>query len=220
MTKSDVKLNLKCCIPEPTCSNSFTLELHEAVRVTCTNPECSQSGYMHQKCFNVWEENVLNFMKCRGRSRSWNDSQRRANVWTGKGYSLAYKACNCKCGHGYLKKDLDWKPPVSPNIGQSENISIDKKKKREKTKLRPKLNYNNRDTKDIELMEDISNDINNVKIVNNVQNARTIGNKIDIIQDDDERKGKNLGMVKKQCHTRSEATKGPGTLLELCARGS
>ena len=80
-----------------------------------------------------------------------------------------------------------------PNIGQSENISIDKKKKREKTKLRPKLNYNNRDTKDIELMEDISNDINNVKIVNNVQNARTIGDKIDIIQDDDEWKGKILG---------------------------
>jgi hypothetical protein len=26
------------------------------------------------------------------------------------GYEIVYKHCGCSCGHGYLRKDLDWVP--------------------------------------------------------------------------------------------------------------
>jgi hypothetical protein len=28
------------------------------------------------------------------------------------GYEIVYKHCGCSCGHGYLRKDLDWVPPA------------------------------------------------------------------------------------------------------------
>jgi hypothetical protein len=28
------------------------------------------------------------------------------------GYEIVYKHCGCLCGHGYLRKDLDWVPPT------------------------------------------------------------------------------------------------------------
>ena len=53
------------------------------------------------------------FLKTCGRARSWSDKQRMQNLWTKKGYDLAYKACDCLCGRGHLRKDLDYVPTVS-----------------------------------------------------------------------------------------------------------
>lgn len=60
--------------------------------------------------FIEWEEHVLIYLRSCGRARSWSDKQRMQNLWTKKGYDLAYKACDCLCGKGHLRKDLDFMP--------------------------------------------------------------------------------------------------------------
>ena len=65
---------------------------------------------MHTACFQTFEESVLTFLKGQGRARSWSDKQKYQNLWTKRGYDLVYKACDCLCGHGHLRKDLDWVP--------------------------------------------------------------------------------------------------------------
>ncbi|XP_063237706.1 headcase protein [Bacillus rossius redtenbacheri] len=63
---------------------------------------------MHRECFEQWEAGVLTYLKSCGRARSWSERQRHQNLWTKKGYDLAFKACGCLCGRGHIKKDLDW----------------------------------------------------------------------------------------------------------------
>ncbi|CAL8116741.1 unnamed protein product [Orchesella dallaii] len=84
----------------------------DVVRVTCNNLECTVGNYMHLECFNDWEKTVLGFLSSTGRARSWNVRQRIQNLWTKKGYDLAFKACDCVCGKGHLRKDLDWISPA------------------------------------------------------------------------------------------------------------
>lgn len=58
----------------------------------------------------MWEDSILNYVQSAGRARSWNEKQQRQNMWTKKGYDLAYKACGCRCGKGHLKKDTGYVP--------------------------------------------------------------------------------------------------------------
>ncbi|XP_026173974.1 headcase protein homolog isoform X2 [Mastacembelus armatus] len=63
---------------------------------------------MHLQCFYEWESSILIQFNCIGRARSWNEKQCRQNMWTKKGYDLAFRFCSCRCGQGHLKKDTDW----------------------------------------------------------------------------------------------------------------
>ena len=89
----------------------------EAVKIICSNDNCPKSPYLHSACFTAFEENILVYLKTQGRARGWSDKQRTQNLWTKRGYDLVYKACECSCGHGYVRKDLDWDPPAQ----QKEN---------------------------------------------------------------------------------------------------
>ncbi|GFG29077.1 hypothetical protein Cfor_08053, partial [Coptotermes formosanus] len=141
----------RCCVPTGEClrasninpgsNNSNTNsdlinldDLRDAVKVTCNNDHCKVGQYMHRECFDAWEQTVLTYLKSCGRARSWSERQRHQNLWTKKGYDLAFKACGCRCGRGHLKKDLDWMPPPPSNIafgGRAEdNVDANKKKKR------------------------------------------------------------------------------------------
>lgn len=66
---------------------------------------------MHKRCFDNWEQNVLNFLRTCGRARSWSEKQRMQNLWTKKGYDLAFRVCACVCGRGHVRKDLTYFPP-------------------------------------------------------------------------------------------------------------
>lgn len=119
-------------------------DLRDAVKVTCNNDHCNVGQYMHRECFDAWEQTVLTYLKSCGRARSWSERQRHQNLWTKKGYDLAFKACGCRCGRGHLKKDLDWMPPPPSNIGfggrADDNADANKKKKRRnKQNTRPTL---------------------------------------------------------------------------------
>ena len=105
----------------------------DAVKVVCNNENCTVGQWMHGICFQSWEQHVLAYLRSCGRARSWSEKQRLQNLWTKKGYDLAYKACDCKCGCGHLRKDLDYFPKAkheerkgkkSKKKGQEKNLPV------------------------------------------------------------------------------------------------
>lgn len=114
MPLAELLLGARCCVPTGECLRPQDLisleEPRDSVRVTCNNEGCPIGRYMHRECFELWEQGVLTYLKSCGRARSWSERQRHQNLWTKKGYDLAFKACGCLCGRGHLKKDLDWSP--------------------------------------------------------------------------------------------------------------
>lgn len=84
------------------------LEKDDYQRVLCNSEHCPFGNWMHLQCFYEWESSILVQFNCIGRARSWNEKQCRQNMWTKKGYDLAFRFCSCRCGQGHLKKDTDW----------------------------------------------------------------------------------------------------------------
>ena len=125
---------VKCCIPT-TCPVLDELidtdNVGDAVRVFCNSEICDYSNWMHKSCFDEWEQSVLSYLRSCGRARSWSEKQRLQNLWTKKGYDLAFKACDCKCGRGHIRKDLDYIPPVVDNAPR--------KQKKKKQPSKPEL---------------------------------------------------------------------------------
>eukprot|EP00092_Neocalanus_flemingeri_P014594 GFUD01015744.1.p1 GENE.GFUD01015744.1~~GFUD01015744.1.p1 ORF type:complete len:1900 (-),score=604.03 GFUD01015744.1:235-5934(-) len=141
-----------CCVPEEKvfCSKPEITDQCSLVRVICSSGKCPKSGFMHEACFEKWEDLIVGFLAKQGRGRTWSDKQRYANVWANKGYDLVFKHCACDCGHGSYRKDLDFVQPkvadvavaagavAAPPQGEAQDK---KKKKKEKTSLKPKLNF-------------------------------------------------------------------------------
>ncbi|XP_068135601.1 headcase protein homolog isoform X2 [Hyperolius riggenbachi] len=94
---------LICSIGRP-----IDLEKDDYQKVLCNNEHCPYGTWMHLQCFYEWESSILVQFNCIGRARSWNEKQCRQNMWTKKGYDLAFRFCSCRCGQGHLKKDTDW----------------------------------------------------------------------------------------------------------------
>ncbi|KAJ8275162.1 hypothetical protein COCON_G00097870 [Conger conger] len=94
---------LVCSLGRP-----IDLEKDDYQRVVCNSETCPYSNWMHLQCFYEWESSILVQFNCIGRARSWNEKQCRQNMWTKKGYDLAFRFCSCRCGQGHLKKDTDW----------------------------------------------------------------------------------------------------------------
>ncbi|KAG5669833.1 hypothetical protein PVAND_000125 [Polypedilum vanderplanki] len=138
----------QCCLPVGECLKSTALDfglisndvLHDAVKIICTNENCTAGQYMHAECFEQWEQSVLNYLKSIGRARSWSDKQRQQNLWTKKGYDLVYKVCGCRCGRGHIKKDLDWSPPITTALfgGKLDTNDENGKKKKKKNRQNQK----------------------------------------------------------------------------------
>ncbi len=95
---------------KPNCPKLQTVKFDLFLQVICNNETCSVS-WMHGVCFAEFEQHVLSYLRSCGRARSWSEKQRLQNLWTKKGYDLAYKACDCKCGKGHLRKDNDYIAP-------------------------------------------------------------------------------------------------------------
>ncbi|XP_019637541.1 PREDICTED: uncharacterized protein LOC109479920 [Branchiostoma belcheri] len=113
-----------CCHPVQ-CSCDDPLDLaRNAVKVICSNEGCPESSFMHDRCFDKWEDSVLDHLSCAprivtGRFLRWPKEKRRESLWTIRGYDLVKKAhvevCKCKCGKGYLRKDTEWRPEEDPS---------------------------------------------------------------------------------------------------------
>ncbi|XP_030628722.1 headcase protein homolog isoform X2 [Chanos chanos] len=98
------------CATPLVCSlgRAVDLEKDDYQRVICNSEVCPYGNWMHLQCFYEWESSILVQFNCIGRARSWNEKQCRQNMWTKKGYDLAFRFCSCRCGQGHLKKDTDW----------------------------------------------------------------------------------------------------------------
>lgn len=129
-----------CCVPSGCDGEDPTIreeDLCNAVRVLCNNEQCPVGRFMHKECFEAWEQSVLTYLRSTGRARSWSEKQRLQNLWTKKGYDLAFKACGCRCGKGHLRKDLDWTPP--PEKQSQAPVDVKKKGRRKKANDKPAL---------------------------------------------------------------------------------
>merc|ERR1712185_445178 len=88
-----------------------------AVRLQCTNAQCAYSPdedsctWMHDQCFDKFEDMALTALQKTGRARNWTSTQAIANLWTKKGYDVVIKSCGCACDTGFIRKDLDYRPP-------------------------------------------------------------------------------------------------------------
>jgi hypothetical protein len=131
MQQSQATEEIACCAPTGCDAVEHSIgpdDVHAAVRVICNNEQCTLSQFMHRCCFEAWENSVLTYLRSTGRARSWSEKQRLQNLWTKKGYDLAFKACGCKCGRGHLRKDLNWIPP------QAKDSMAEKAKRRNRKK--------------------------------------------------------------------------------------
>jgi len=81
----------ECCMPAGCLHAEEPLVMYDVVKVACNNEHCTVSGLMHRPCFESWETAVLNYLRSCGRARSWSERQRQQNLWTKKGYDLAFK---------------------------------------------------------------------------------------------------------------------------------
>lgn len=102
-SESQCATPLGCSLGRP-----VDMEKDDYQRVLCNNELCPHGNWMHLQCFYEWESSILVQFNCIGRARSWNEKQCRQNMWTKKGYDLAFRFCSCRCGQGHLKKDTDW----------------------------------------------------------------------------------------------------------------
>uniref|UniRef100_H2YMT3 Headcase N-terminal domain-containing protein n=1 Tax=Ciona savignyi TaxID=51511 RepID=H2YMT3_CIOSA len=129
----------KCCFPG-VCPFGEDSAADESVmvKVICNSEACPLSQFMHAECFHQWEETILGHLRSHGRARSWSEKQRRQNLWTKRGYDLAYRACACACRHGHLRKDLNW---VASTPQQTVDVqdATGRKKNRRKHKDLPTL---------------------------------------------------------------------------------
>ena len=131
---------MRCCVPFG-CNEDEMVNIHDPddlEKVVCNNADCIYGEYMHKTCFQQWENEVLTFLRSSGRARSWSEKQRRQNLWTKKGYDLAWKACSCQCAKGHLRKDLDWIPPRRL-VADNEEGNQRKQRRRKKSSDKPSI---------------------------------------------------------------------------------
>lgn len=152
-----------CCVPTGDCvmrsapirpDDPRAAELY--ARVVCSDGGCPAGRYMHRECFDNWERLVLAYMKNAAANYANNNNNNNGTVGNGrrvkdlwtvnvnnnnvvnlnkKGYEMAFKACGCRCGRGYLKKDSEWPSVVDDADGcRAAASAVGKKKKRRQPK--------------------------------------------------------------------------------------
>lgn len=111
-------------------------ELNDAVKVVCSNENCEQSGFLHSACFEAFEDLALQCLKTCSKAKGWSDKQKLQNLWTKRGFDLVYKACECNCGMGHVKKDLEWSPE---DLLLATASAGKRKRKKSKTQMGTKI---------------------------------------------------------------------------------
>ena len=92
------------------------------VRVLCSWEHCQRSPLMHRSCFDVWEASVLNYLRGCGRARGWSERQRHQNLWTKKGYDLAYKVSTRTHSHSHHRWHVSTRRPTSNGIDDRQHL--------------------------------------------------------------------------------------------------
>jgi len=143
---------LQCSIPlTGMCNNQDIMKnsLSQMVKVNCSSSTCTESGFVHPECFIKLEDSLIRYVssinfgttntnkKETMRKYNWSDLHDRENLWKNWLYNLVYKKLNCKCGGGYIRKDLSW-PPLN---WSNQTKKKSKNRSKENSSL-PQLNTN------------------------------------------------------------------------------
>lgn len=107
--------------------------LDTVTKVVCSNDACPASPYMHTPCFEAFQDHALAHLRASPRAKGWTEKQRAQNLWTKRGYDLVYRVCECVCGHGHIRKDLDW-TGVAVGVAQNGEEVGGARRKRKKSK--------------------------------------------------------------------------------------
>lgn len=115
------KLSLSfCCVPTR-CKRYLESPIRsgdcgDAVRVICSNKDCSVSRWMHADCFRDWEHLMTMLVKT-SVAGSGGSGRHEGSGEMLHGLELALRVCVCMCGNGYVRKDVSYyeetKGPVS-----------------------------------------------------------------------------------------------------------
>lgn len=76
---------LPCCVPTGCPFDGLITQddiTCDAVRIICSNKQCTRGSFMHKVCFDLWETNiVLKQLSLTGPARSWTEKQKQQNAW-------------------------------------------------------------------------------------------------------------------------------------------
>ena len=112
------------------CTNKQIEDPETAVKMVCTNKQCTKPSLLHARCFDKLEKHLLKALAASPMGRKWTEAQLEANVWNGRGVDVLYKYSRCSCGGTLSKPEEESEVPMP----------VAKKKEKEKSSQKPKLN--------------------------------------------------------------------------------
>ena len=111
------------------CTQRVIEDPHTAVKMVCSNLQCTKSGLLHSKCFDRLEKHLLKAQAATPMGKKWTEAQLKANVWNCRGLDILHRFSKCPCGGTLSKAEEKKNKPPFPTV-----------KKKEKLNQKPKLN--------------------------------------------------------------------------------
>ena len=111
------------------CSERLIEDADTAVRMVCSNVQCTKSRLLHSKCFDRLEKHLLKALAATPMGKKWTEAQLKANVWKCRGLDILHRFSKCSCG-GTLGMTEEEHKAFVPAV-----------KKKEKLSQKPKLNF-------------------------------------------------------------------------------
>ena len=102
-----------------------------AVKMSCSNLQCTNSGLLHVKCFERLKKHLLSALGSTPKGKKWTEAQLEANLWNCRGADILHKFSKCSCGGTLAKAEEEGEAPLPVPV---------KKKEKGKVNQKPKLN--------------------------------------------------------------------------------
>ena len=114
------------------CVQKVISDSESAVKMTCSNLQCTNSGLLHLKCYERLEKHLLSALGSTPKGKKWTEAQLEANLWNCRGADILHKFSKCSCGGTLAKAEMESEAPLP--------VPVVKKKENGKGNQKPKLN--------------------------------------------------------------------------------
>ena len=128
--ESSEEKRLLCCVPNDVVEClQVIVEPESAVKMGCSNLQCTSHRLLHQRCFERLEKHLVTaIQRLMPKSRKLTEAQLKANLWDIRGQDVLKKMCKCSCG-GTLRKEEEVGVPLpTPSVQKKEKASPKKPK--------------------------------------------------------------------------------------------
>ena len=113
------------------CAQKVISDPETAVKMSCSNLQCTNSGLLHVKCFERLKKHLLSALGSTPKGKKWTEAQLEANLWNCRGADILHKFSKCSCGGTLAKAEEEGEAPLPVPV---------KKKEKGKVNQKPKLN--------------------------------------------------------------------------------